>query len=221
MKKLITLILTAIMMFTLACGAVSASAATQPLHTRQSDPIVGGFEPAASSVVTAKVRSVLNKATDGMVGAEYTPVALIDTQVVAGTNYRILCKITPVVPNAQATYNIVTVYEDLQGNAEITEIQESNAVAGANGWRETGSPIVTEGIKQTLKSATDGLMDVGYSPIALVEYKLGFGSVGYCLLCKVSSITPSRDDNFALIYVNQPLFGRASIENTVGFTASR
>lgn len=216
MKKLITLLLTAVMMFSLACGAVSVSAA--PLGTRQSAPIMGGYEPAASPVVTLRARNALDKALEGMVGADYTPVALIDTQVVAGTNYRILCKISPVIPEPQATYSIVTVYEDLQGNAQITDIQDSNVTANTDGWKDAASPVVTLGAKQALKKATEGLQDVGCSPVALVETKAGLGSMGYGLLCKVSSITPNNNDSFALIYVTENIFGNAKIVRNAGFT---
>lgn len=215
MKKLITLLLAGIMMFCLACGAISASAA--PLGTRQSAPIVGGYTQPASPVVTLRAKNALNKALEGSVGSDFTPVALIDTQVVAGTNYRILCKISPVIPEPQATYSIVTVYEDLQGNAEITGIEDCNVVANTDGWQDAASPVVTLGAKQALEKATAGLQDVGYSPVALVETKVGLGSMGYGLLCKVESITPSREDQFALIYVTENIFGNAKIVRDAGF----
>lgn len=219
MKKLITLLLSAVMMFSLAVGCISASAAT--IHPRRSAPIVGGYTQAASPVVTPAVQKVVDKATDSLVGAEYTPVALIDTQIVAGTNYRILCKITPVVPNAQSTYNVVTIYEDLQGNAKITDIQESSAKAGADGWKETRTPVVNGLAKQVLNKATAGLMDVGYSPIAAVEYKVGLGSVSYALLCRVSSITPNPQNNFVLLYITSDIFGNAKVTGEADFTAGK
>lgn len=39
-------------------------------------------------------------------------------------NCCILCKITPVVPNAIPTWNLVYIYADLVGNAEITNVWE-------------------------------------------------------------------------------------------------
>ena len=38
-------------------------------------------------------------------------VALLSTQVVAGTNYRILCEATVVYPGAESHYAVMTVYE--------------------------------------------------------------------------------------------------------------
>ena len=58
-------------------------------------------------------------AQGGLQGHE-TILRNLRRQVVSGTNYCLLCEITPVTPNAEATYALVTVYADLNGGAEIT-----------------------------------------------------------------------------------------------------
>ena len=63
--------------------------------------------------------AAFNKATEGFVGVDYVPVALLSTQTVAGTNYRILCEATTVYPGAEMHYAVVNVYESLEGNANI------------------------------------------------------------------------------------------------------
>ena len=70
---------------------------------------------------------------EGFTGVGYVPVALLSTQLVAGMNYRYLCEATTVVPDAETSYAIVTVYQDLEGNAEVTEIVR------LPGEEETGS----------------------------------------------------------------------------------
>ena len=77
----------------------------------------------------ADVNRVMTKATEGLVGATYEPVALLGTQVVAGTNYAILCHVTPVVgPDAEAacSWRVLTVYEDFSGNCEIIANVDAN-----------------------------------------------------------------------------------------------
>ena len=59
---------------------------------------------------------------EGFVGVNYTPVALLGTQVVSGMNYSFLCEATVVYPDAQPYYAVVTVYQDTQGKAEIRNI---------------------------------------------------------------------------------------------------
>lgn len=82
----------------------------------------GGWTVAENtySSVPAEAREALEKALSQTAGTSVNPVALLDTQVVAGTNYSILCKTAPVVPNAEETFQIVHVYQDLSNNSEIT-----------------------------------------------------------------------------------------------------
>ena len=87
-------------------------------------PLAGGWFPAEDPTITDELKALVDKATGNLVGASYTPVALLSTQVVAGMNYCILCKITPIVPDAIPTWNLVYIYADLEGNAEITNVWE-------------------------------------------------------------------------------------------------
>ena len=91
--------------------------------------MVGGWEtvPAEAAALPAEAQAAFDKAMDGLVGANYTPVALLATQLVAGTNYCILCQITAVVPDAVPAWALVYIYADLQGNARITNIFELQA----------------------------------------------------------------------------------------------
>ncbi len=82
----------------------------------------GGWSQADSPVITEELSSLLDKAFESMLGADYTPLALLSTQVVAGRNYCFLCEQTVVVPDAQPEYVFVYLYEDLDGNAQITEV---------------------------------------------------------------------------------------------------
>jgi hypothetical protein len=69
-----------------------------------------------------EVKAAFEKAITELVGAAYEPVALLGAQVVAGTNYQILCKTTAIYPNATPYYTVVTIFEDLEGNASIINI---------------------------------------------------------------------------------------------------
>ena len=88
--------------------------------------LAGGWEivSAEARTLPEEAQIAFEKATAGLVGAVYTPVALLSTQLVAGTNYCILCQITPVVPDPVPTWNLIYIYADLHGGAEITNIWE-------------------------------------------------------------------------------------------------
>ena len=57
-------------------------------------------------------------------GRVYRPIALLATQVVAGTNYCFLCETTVVAPDAQPSYALVYVFDGLSGEHEILRVQE-------------------------------------------------------------------------------------------------
>ena len=78
----------------------------------------------------AKITEVVDKATEKLLGVEYEPVANIGSQVVAGTNHAVLCRITAVTPDAPSYYALVYIYEDLEGNCEVTEITDIELSAG-------------------------------------------------------------------------------------------
>ena len=69
-------------------------------------------------------RLVFAKAIDHLLGCDYDPVALLGTQVVAGTNYCFLARLTPVVPDATPHWGLVYVYEDLQGAVTLSDVKD-------------------------------------------------------------------------------------------------
>ena len=112
MKKVIALLIA----LGLLLGAVSVNAET----------MVGGWSPVVQEAgkLPEDAQAAFDKAVEQLDGATYTPVALLSTQVVAGTNYCILCQIIPVVPDPVPTWALVYIYADLQGNAEIMNVYE-------------------------------------------------------------------------------------------------
>ena len=111
MKKLIAVLFAVMMMIT----AVSAVAEA---------PLAGGWTPSADPAVTEDIREIVDKALEGLVGVNYVPVAFLGSQVVAGTNYAVLCQATVVYPGAAPSYVILYIYRDLEGNASILNIAD-------------------------------------------------------------------------------------------------
>ena len=112
MKKAIVLLVT----LGLLLGVASASA----------EPMAGGWAPVEHEAckLPENAQAAFDKALEQLDGAVYTPVALLSTQVVAGTNYCILCQITPVVPDPVPVWALVYIYADPQGGAEIMNVYE-------------------------------------------------------------------------------------------------
>lgn len=131
MKKMMILAMTLVLAAGMtACGATTQNDTAQMIETEAaeaaSEMLAGGWEAPGNTDIGKhpEAKAALEKAAAEMTGAEYEPVSLLATQVVAGTNYCILCKVTAVVPDAQPEYDLVYVYEDLDSNAEITAIRE-------------------------------------------------------------------------------------------------
>ncbi len=73
-------------------------------------------------------RTRFEEAVRGQIGAGYTPVQLLATQVVSGMNYAYLAYAVYDLGIPKETYVIVRVYEDLNGNIEVagTEFLDVN-----------------------------------------------------------------------------------------------
>ena len=129
MKKLLTLLLTLLMAFTLVgCGnnGMEEKPVDVPIaevNEPAQEELVGGFIDAEDGTLTDELKTIFNKAIDGLLGAIYEPVELVATQVVAGTNYKFLANGTKTTnPVTKGTY-YVTVYEDLDGNVSLLDIE--------------------------------------------------------------------------------------------------
>jgi len=112
MKKLFALIL----VLALFCAAL-------PVNAEMLD---GGWQVITQEEgkLPEDAKAAFDKAQGTLVGASYKPLALLATQLVAGTNYCILCEIAPVVPNPIPHFSLVYIYADLEGNASITNIAD-------------------------------------------------------------------------------------------------
>lgn len=109
MKKIISF--TLVLMLTLslcACGNESAE---------NEEILVGGWTE-QDGTVDADAAAVFEKAVAGTEYEDYTVDALLETQVVAGTNYRFLCT----APDG--TQKEMVVYRDLSDTCSITEVSE-------------------------------------------------------------------------------------------------
>ena len=94
-------------------------------------PLLGGWQEPDSPALTDEAAAAFQQATDGLLGVDYVPVALLSTQVVAGTNYRILCEATTVYPGAEMHYVVMTIYEGLDGHSSILSVSDSFASEAA------------------------------------------------------------------------------------------
>ena len=134
-----------------AADSGSTSATESNAGTKEAPALDGGWEyqPLDEVYLDADAQKIFDNAAKGSDAAKYTPVAVLATQVVAGTNYAFLCE------SDANTWRIVAVYNDLQNKASIfsdEEIDVANvkvADTGQPGGDENVSgawePIMPEG----------------------------------------------------------------------------
>lgn len=236
MKKLLALLLTALLVFSLAaCGKTTDTGGKKEETAEPTEEVMttdigmsevdGGWADADSVVVSDKLKALFDKVNKTLTGAQLTPVACLESQVVAGTNYLVLCKETATVPNASPVYALVTLYEDLDGNAEVTDLQESGVTAPepydpenpvSGGWGEPESPEVTDEAKTALAKACETLTGAEYEAKALLATQIVAGT-NYQLLCKAAPTVPDAASYYAIITVYADLEGGAEITQTAGF----
>ena len=221
MKKIISLLLSV----TLLAGTCLSFGACAKKNKEV--PTCGGWAKTASPALTDKIREVVAKAASAVTDTEYTPIAYIANQVVAGMNHLVLCKRAVHAADFSGTkehYVLLTIYEDLQGNAEITTVQESNAEAligeGTGAWSESDSPVVTDELQGAFKSANRILAGAQYTPLALLGTQVVAG-MNYCVLCEVTASVPDAASSYAIVHLYQDLKGKAEITETNYFTVAK
>ena len=182
----------------------------------------GGWTKADSPAITQAFSAVFEKATSAMTGMEYVPVAYLASQAVAGTNHCVLCKATATVPDAETTYAIVYVYEDLNGGAEITGIVDGDAKADVSegdvdgGWSEPDSPAVPEAAAEALTKACETLAGMEYAPVALLATQTVAG-MNYRILCEAKATVPNAETEYAIVTVYADTQGNAKITDIFAF----
>ena len=111
MEKIISILLVTLMLLSAACALAE-------------NTLDGGWNVAEKTDLTDENKALFDKALDGLVGVSYEPIAYLGYQVVAGLNHCYLCKATVVYPDAVPSLVLIYIYEDLEGNTEITNIAD-------------------------------------------------------------------------------------------------
>ncbi len=110
MKKMLSFVLAALLLLSVAAAVA--------------EPMVGGWSVAENNAVTEEQKAVFDKAIEKLMGVSYEPVAYLGSQLVAGTNHCFLCKATVIYPDAVPSYKLVYIYQDLQGDATVTQVAD-------------------------------------------------------------------------------------------------
>ncbi len=192
------------------------------------ETLSGGWTTADDPALTDETKAIFEKALEELVGVDYEPLALLGTQVVAGTNYCFLARAKVVYPDAPTTYTLVYIYRDLQGEASVLNFAGLPIVPNGDGttsmpaspgtlmggWAYADDPEITDAIKDRLNKALEGLGGAAFEPVANLGTQVVAG-MNRCLLCKVTPVVPDPISHWALVYVYENLEGGATLNDVI------
>lgn len=215
-------ILAAIMAMSCASAAASAMYTGEDTEYEEGEmhimmgAVAGGWEINESGNVSLSsnhaAKAAFGKATAGLMGVNYQPIALLGTQVVAGTNYAILVRSTVVYPDAQPEIKVMYIYEDLQGNVEVTGFQTIIGEQLMGGFTANSGKLGIKSNKDVYsayKKAVSGLTGVSYTPAAYLGSQVVAGT-NYMILCRSKVVYPGAAAQWSLVKVYKDLKGNAS-----------
>ena len=231
-KKFSILFLAVAMIFAVtACGGSgqTSESAAEP-ETEESGQVTGGWElyDNQANVLPDEVQSAFDKAAEAFTGSKLEPVAYIASQVVAGTNYMILCEAETVTEDPVRSYQMVIVYSDLEGNAEFTAMKDfdltayvegsGSEISGeklAGGWEvaeDRASAVIPQDAKDVFDKATAELDGNELEPMALLGTQVVAGT-NYAFLCYSTLQTEETINSIQVVTVYADLEGNAEVTN--------
>ena len=247
MKKTIVILLAATLLCSFACAKTPVDApkpdAAPDQAPEESDietpivgidgniPVAGGWEIVGEgkAQLPEEAEQAFKTVTEKLLGADYVPIAYLGSQVVAGMNYAILCTRTLVTANPVTDLAVLTVYVDLEGNAELLNIsdfdigtyaQKEDPGAGEQlmgGWRapETAeAAALPEDAAAAFEKALEGFTGNALTPVAYLGKQLVAG-MNYAILCHSSLVTLEPVESMQLVVIYQDLSGNATVTNIV------
>lgn len=164
------------------------------------------------------VKTLFENAAGKLDGVDYEPIAYLADQVVAGTNYCILCRSVPVTKDAVTSFVLVYIYEDLSGNADVTHVTDlytdsaDNGTGGTEvnlGPYELNSNYEVKAAFQKAVAMTDG---ADFEAIAYLGSQVVSGT-NYDVLSRVTAVSQDSEPVFAIVTIYEDLNGNATIQN--------
>ena len=205
----------------MSCATFSAFADDTSVPTDDSgytEFLAGGWEVNTGSTSISKnaaAKAAFKKATAELLGVSYQPIAVLGTQVVAGTKYAILCKATPVIPDAAPDITIMYIYENVDGTVDIDGFQTVISGGDKGGFKaNTGKFTIknkkNKAVYSTYKKAMKELVGVDYKPVLYLGKQTKSGS-SYMILCRSQAVYPNAPYEWSLVTVSKSAKGKVKL----------
>lgn len=180
--------------------------------------LAGGWEVNTGSTSISKnaaAKAAFKKATAELLGVSYQPIAVLGTQVVAGTKYAILCRATPVIPDAAPDITIMYIYENVDGTVDIDGFQTIISGGDKGGFKANTRKFTIKNKKNkavysAYKKAMKELVGVDYKPVLYLGKQTKSGS-SYMILCRSQAVYPNAPYEWSLVTVSKSAKGKVKL----------
>lgn len=205
----------------MSCATFSAFADDTSVPTDDSgytEFLAGGWEVNTGSTSISKnaaAKAAFKKATAELLGVSYQPIAVLGTQVVAGTKYAILCKATPVIPDATPDITIMYIYENIDGTVDIDGFQTIISGGDKGGFKANAGKFAirnkkNKAVYSAYKKAMKELVGVDYKPVFYLGSQNKSGS-NYMILCRSKAVYPNAPYEWSLVTVSKSAKGKVKL----------
>lgn len=180
--------------------------------------LAGGWEVNTGSTSISKnaaAKAAFKKATAELLGVSYQPIAVLGTQVVAGTKYAILCRATPVIPDAAPDITIMYIYENVDGTVDIDGFQTIISGGDKGGFKANTRKFTIKNKKNkavysAYKKAMKELVGVDYKPVLYLGSQNKSES-NYMILCRSQAVYPNAPYEWSLVTVSKSAKGKVKL----------
>ena len=168
-------------------------------------PVTGGWGTPESIEVPETVAAFFAKQNEIYKDDEQiVPVLVLQEQVVAGMNYKLLCRISNPSQNVSEVYGIIEIYVDLNGeindiSSEIKSGIETNINGLPGGWSQPDSVAFPAEYRDIFENAVSQQDGVAFNPIAILGTQVVNG-VNLCILCEAKVVVPNAEPTLVLVY---------------------
>ncbi|MBR0508407.1 MAG: hypothetical protein IJJ86_07330 [Clostridia bacterium] len=233
MKKMLTLLLTAMLLF--AFAACGAKAPEKPEQKTESEPtknpnvVVGRdefypFENTQNIELTDEQKAIFQAALGGVVGVGYRPFGCLGIQTMRDqTIYCFLAMTAGVYPDATWHPMLLYISVDAEGHAELVNgadmpivpyegctrpMTVTEAVTG--GWTYAEDPAITDEMALLFYEALADKAGATYEPLVNVGTQVVAG-MNRCILARITPDDPDLAPRYAFVYVWEKLDGTAEL----------
>ena len=182
----------------------------------------GGWGPAMDCpVVSAEDTALFVEAMKGWTGSALSPIAHLETQVVAGTNELFVCTVASLGDeNAAPQFCFVVINNPATGEPSVTDMDEIKTDGGEDpipsveewvDYEEIVTTILTGESEAAFAEATKELEGTTFEPAALLAVQDTVDGTNYAFLARVTTVVEEPKTVWAVVTVDVDKEGKAGM----------